>query len=117
MSEEGITPEEKELRYFHDEEYEQERENKSRLNAEHENFVNALTYVMADKRGRNFVRWLLGLTRSREISFNSDAAKMAFLEGHRNVGNQLFEVLEREVPELYLQLINEETNDRHNDKQ
>ena len=71
-----------------------------------------LKWLMSSKTGRRIMWRLLDLTGPFRISFDPNAMKMAFNEGNRNLGNQLFNEVMTLCPELYPVMVKEQRNDR-----
>jgi len=75
----------------------------------------AVKFVMSDKRGRFFLRWLLERTSVGRVShvMEKDASRdSAFYEGMRNIGNVVVSEVENRVPNAYLELLKEMINER-----
>ena len=60
-----------------------------------------LKWLMSSPRGRRIMWRLLDMSGPFKISFDTNALKMAFAEGMRNLGNQLFAEVMDLCPELY----------------
>lgn len=98
------------------EELEREEERELEKSAEDEYFQECVRYVMEDRKGRDFVRYLLRVSRFQEISHSpGEIDTTAFLEGHRNVANQIVAQLQGCVPELYVRLLKEKINEEQYD--
>jgi len=74
--------------------------------------INDLKWLMSSRRGRRIVWRLLELSGPFRISFDTNAMKMAFNEGTRNLGNQLFGEVMTLCPEMYPVMVKEQQNDR-----
>lgn len=69
-------------------------------------------WLMSSKRGRRIVWRLLDLSGPFRMSFDTNAMKMAFNEGNRNLGNLLFNEVMTLCPEMYPVMAKEQRNDR-----
>ena len=58
-------------------------------------------WLMSSPRGRRMMWRLLAISRVFQSSFDQNAMKMAFNEGHRNFGNQLFDEVMTFCPEMF----------------
>jgi len=58
-------------------------------------------WLMSSGRGRRMVWRLLAISRVFQSSFDQNAMKMAFNEGFRNFGNQLFHEVMTFCPEMF----------------
>jgi hypothetical protein len=67
-------------------------------------------WLMSSKRGRRIVWRLLDLAGVFRSSFNPTAMVMAFNEGNRNYGNRTLSLVHQYCPELYPQMMKENTN-------
>jgi hypothetical protein len=90
-----------------------DREVRERLAKENEEAD--LKWLMGSKRGRRVVWRLLDQTGVFRLSFNTNAMQMAFAEGNRNFGNRTLAMVHALCPELYPQMVKENTNDRNAD--
>lgn len=72
-------------------------------------------WLMSSKRGRRIVWRLLDQAGVFRSSFNPTAMIMAFNEGNRNYGNRMLALVHNHCPELYPQMMKENTNGRGND--
>ena len=90
-----------------------DREVRDRLAKENEEAD--LKWLMGSKRGRRVVWRLLDQTGVFRLSFNTNAMQMAFAEGNRNFGNRTLAMVHALCPELYPQMVKENTNDRNAD--
>ena len=90
-----------------------DREVRDRLAKENEEAD--LKWLMGSKRGRRVVWRLLDQSGVFRLSFNTNAMQMAFAEGNRNYGNRTLAMIHALCPELYPQMIKENTNDRNAD--
>ena len=68
-------------------------------------------WLMSSPRGRRIMWRLLELSGPFRLSFDTNAMKMAFNEGNRNLGNQLFHEVMTLCPELYPVMVKEQRND------
>ena len=71
-----------------------------------------LKWLMGSKRGRRVVWRLLDQSGVFRLSFNTNSMQMAFAEGNRNFGNRTLAMIHSQCPELYPQMIKEQSNDR-----
>lgn len=69
-------------------------------------------WLMSNKRGRRIVWRLLDSAGVFRSSFSTVAMQMAYNEGYRNYGNRTLALLHEHCPELYPQMIKENTNGR-----
>lgn len=69
-----------------------------------------LMWIMADRRGREFVADILDSTGVLSASFNPDPYVTANLEGRRAVGLALLNKLQAHTPREYLQMQAERIN-------
>lgn len=74
--------------------------------------IGDLKWLMSSPRGRRFVWRLLDLSGPFRLSFDTNAMKMAFNEGNRNLGNQLLNEVMKLCPELYPVMVKERQDDR-----
>ena len=79
-----------------------------RAKAERETQAENLKAVMGTRQGRRFVRRLLERAGVYRSSFNQDALSMAFAEGGRNTGLVLLAEIQRDCPELYMRMLEEQ---------
>lgn len=101
---------------FYAEELEREAEEDAEITADEEHFKECIKYVMQDKLGRDFLRFVLRAARFQEISHSpGEVDTTAFLEGHRNVANQVVSELQGCAPQLYLQLLKEQMDEEKHD--
>ena len=83
---------------------------------------------MASETEEDDFKWLMGSKRGRRIvwrtmeqsgvfrpTFNTNAMQMAFNEGFRNFGNRTLALIHKACPELYPQMMKEQTNGRESD--
>lgn len=70
-----------------------------------------LIWLMQNKRGRRIIHRLLTSAGVYRLSFNTNAAQMAFNEGRRNEGLALTAKLMAYCPEQYMQMMTENVND------
>lgn len=90
-----------------------DREVRDRLRKENEEAD--LKWLMGNKRGRRVIWRLLDQSGVFRLSFNTNAMQMAFAEGNRNYGNRTLAMIHSLCPELYPQMVKENSNDRHAD--
>jgi hypothetical protein len=67
-----------------------------------------LKWLMSSKRGRRILWRLLELSGPFRLSFDMNAMRMAFNEGNRNLGNQLFSEVMMFCPEMYPVMVKEQ---------
>lgn len=65
-------------------------------------------WLMSSRRGRRIMWRLLDLAGPFRLSFDMNAMKMAFNEGQRNLGNQLFNEVMTHCPEQYPAMVKEQ---------
>lgn len=70
--------------------------------------IDDVKWLMSSKRGRRIMWRMLELSGPFRLSFDSNAMKMAFNEGNRNLGNQLFLEVMTLCPELYPVMVKEQ---------
>jgi hypothetical protein len=73
-----------------------------------DNEIASIRWLMSSKKGRGFMWRLLELSGPFRLSFDSNAMKMAFNEGNRNLGNQLFNEVMTLCPEMYPVMVKEQ---------
>lgn len=69
-------------------------------------------WLMSSRRGRRIMWRLLDLSGPFRLSFDPNAMKMAFNEGNRNLGNQLFNEVMTLCPELYPVMVKEQQDEK-----
>ena len=69
-------------------------------------------WLMGSKRGRRVVWRLLDQSGVFRLSFNTNSMQMAFAEGNRNFGLRMLSMVHSLCPELYPQMVKEQSNDR-----
>ena len=69
-------------------------------------------WLMSSKRGRRTVWRLLEQAGVFRSSFSTVAMQMAFNEGYRNYGNRTLALVHQHCPELYPQMMKENTDGR-----
>lgn len=90
----------------------EKREADARKKALHESDQADVKWLMSSPRGRRFLWRLLDISGPFRISFDTNAMKMAFAEGNRNLGNQIFNEIMTVCPELYPVMVKEQRNER-----
>lgn len=65
-------------------------------------------WFLSDPRGRRLLFWLFGITGIWRISFDTNALKMAFAEGGRNIGNVLLSMVHEHCPNRYFEMLKEQ---------
>lgn len=88
-----------------------EADKKLREKLSRENEEVDLNWLMSSKRGRRIVWRLLDTAGVFRLSFNTNSMMMAFNEGNRNFGNRTLTMIHTHCPELYPQMVKENTND------
>ena len=73
-------------------------------------------WLMSSKRGRRIVWRLLDQSGVFRSSFNPTAMVMAFNEGNRNYGNRTLALVHQYCPEMYPQMMKENTDARRSDQ-
>ncbi len=91
---------------------EDKRETDARKRVVREMEIADMKWLMSSKRGRRIMWRLLELSGPFRLSFDPNAMKMAFNEGNRNLGNQLFNELMTLCPEMYPVMVKEQQNDQ-----
>lgn len=71
-----------------------------------EQHINDLKWVLADKRGRRYVAWLLERAGIYRSSFTGNSETF-FREGARNLGLQVVAEIHDHSPDSYVQLLKE----------
>lgn len=71
-------------------------------------------WLMKQKRGRRIVWRFLDSAGVFRTSFNTNSMTMAFNEGNRNVGLKLVALIHSLCPELYIEMVKEQTDGRDN---
>lgn len=71
-----------------------------------------LKWLMSSKQGRRIMWRLLEMSGPFRMSFDTNAMRMAFNEGSRNMGNRLFNEVMTLCPEMYPVMAKEQENDR-----
>jgi len=88
---------------------EPEKDQEAQENYDKRELQKAVEYVMSDKRGRDFINWLLGITAIYGQSYISERPQdTAFHEGRRNVGQHLVAFLNENTPQNYVKMIQED---------
>lgn len=67
-------------------------------------------WLMGSKRGRRIVWRLLEQARVFQLSFDTNAMRMAFAEGNRNFGNRTLDLIYKTCPELFAVMLKESTD-------
>ena len=70
--------------------------------------IDDIRWLMSSRRGRRIVWRLLDLSGPFRLSFDPNAIKMAFNEGNRNLGNQIFAEVMSICPEQYPVMVAEQ---------
>ena len=73
-------------------------------------------YVMADKRGREFVFNLLKACNVFQAQFDTNHAIMSFKEGKRNVGLEIIARSNKHTPNSYIKLLKENKPHQKNEE-
>lgn len=82
-----------------------ERATRQRLELEAERVD--VAWLMGSKRGRSMVWRLLAQAGVFQLSFDTNAMRMAFNEGNRNFGNRTLDTINRCCPEQYAVMLKE----------
>lgn len=90
----------------------EKRELEARKRLAREMEIQDIKWLMSSKRGRRIMWRLLDLSGPFRLSFDSNAMKMAFNEGNRNLGNQLLNEVMTLCPEMYPVMVKEQQNGR-----
>lgn len=93
-------------RYDHDPtdlrgQQEDKREAEAQERVARETEIADLKWLMSSPRGRRIMWRLLEMSGPFRMSFDTNAMRMAFNEGNRNLGNRLFHEVMTLCPELY----------------
>lgn len=91
------------------------READARKRVARESEVADIKWLMSSRRGRRIMWRLLELSGPFRLTFNTNAMQMAFNEGNRNMGNQLFNEVMTLCPEMYPVMVKEQQDDRDGD--
>lgn len=94
---------------------EDKRDAEARKRLAREREVADFKWLMSSSRGRRIVWRLLGLTSVDRPSFDTNAMRMAFNEGNRNLGLHLLNEVMALVPELYPVMMKEQKDERDSD--
>lgn len=86
------------------------RETAAAQRAVRETEISDLKWLMSSKRGRRILWRLLEMSGPFRMSFDTNAMRMAFNEGNRNLGNRLFNEVMTLCPELYPVMAKEQQN-------
>lgn len=73
-----------------------------------------IKWLMSSPRGRRLMRRLLAMAGPTRLSFDTNAMRMAFNEGRRNLGLQLLDEVMELCPEMYTVMEKEFRDDREN---
>ncbi len=71
-----------------------------------------IKWLMSSRRGRRLMRRLLEMSGPFRLSFDTNAMRMAFNEGNRNMGNRLLNEVMTLSPELYPVMMKEQNDGR-----
>lgn len=71
-----------------------------------------IKWLVSSKRGRRIVWRLLDQAGVFRLSFNTNAAQMAFNEGNRNTGNRLLAMVNDVAPEAFTVMLKESKSDK-----
>jgi hypothetical protein len=82
---------------------------KLRAKIERESEEADVRWLMGSKRGRRILWRLMDQSGVFRLSFNTNSMQMAFAEGNRNMGNKLLAKIHTLCPELYPQMVKENT--------
>ena len=95
---------------------EEKSESEARKRLIREGEIADVKWLMSSRRGRRVMWRLLDLSGPFRLSFDTNALKMAFAEGNRNLGNQLFNEVMILCPEMYAVMVKEQGDDRNRDR-
>lgn len=84
------------------------RELDARKQAVRKTEIADLKWLMSSPKGRRFMWRLLEISGPFRLSFHTNAMTMAFNEGNRNLGNQLFNEVMTLCPETYPVMVQEQ---------
>lgn len=70
-------------------------------------------WLMSSPRGRRILWRLLEMSGPFRLSFDTNAMRMAFNEGNRNLGNQLLNEVMTLCPDKYPVMVKEHEHDRN----
>ncbi len=90
------------------------READARKRLVRETEIADVKWLMSSKKGRRFMWRLLDLSGPFRLSFDPNAMRMAFNEGNRNLGNQLFDEVMTLCPEMYPVMVKEQQDGKRN---
>jgi hypothetical protein len=88
------------------------READARKRVAREAEIADVKWLMSSPRGRRVMWRLIELSGPFRLSFDTNAMKMAFNEGNRNLGNQLFNEVMTLCPEMYPVMVKEQKDGR-----
>lgn len=88
------------------------REAEARQRAVRDLEIADIQWLMSSKKGRRILWRLIALSGTFHLSFDPNAMKMAFNEGKRNLGNQLFDEIMTHCPEMYPVMVKEQQDAR-----
>lgn len=89
-----------------------EEERAARVEIARAQAIADVKWLMSSKKGRRLMWRLLDLSGPFRLSFDPNAMKMAFNEGNRNLGNQLFNEVMTHCPEMYPVMVKEQQDAR-----
>ena len=72
----------------------------------------AQSFVMADPRGRRFIRWVMAVSGEDQSVSCDNALRQARLSGRRDVGLEIHNALEAALPDRWDELVKEGRSDR-----
>lgn len=73
--------------------------------------TSAVNLLMASREGREYIWWLLSISKIGNQPFSSDPLQMAFNCGELNVGNTVLAHLLENCPDGYMQMQKEQADD------
>ncbi len=88
------------------------REQEARKQLAREIEVGDIKWLMSSRRGRRLMWRLLDLSGPFRMSFDTNAMRMAFNEGNRNLGNRLLHEVMTISPEMYPVMMKEQQDGR-----
>lgn len=86
---------------FDDEDQQPRRKAKYKIREQRD--LQTMAFVMSTPEGRRFMNWLLSMCGIMKLSYSGPgrAEETAFHEGQRNIGNQIFRILDEHFPKEY----------------
>jgi hypothetical protein len=88
------------------------REQDARKQMVREQEISDIAWLMSSRRGRRIMWRMLDLSGPFRLSFDTNAMRMAFNEGNRNLGNKLLGEVMTISPEMYPAMMKEQQDGR-----